>query len=125
MFQRSIQLPQSGEQSFFLWGPRQTGKTTLLKQTYRKGKWVDLLQANQFRQYKSRPETLRYELTSQKWMLNYQIVIDEIQKAPELLDEVHWMIENLGANFALCGSSARKVRRGTKNLLIQKRLSIT
>ena len=46
-----------------------------------------------------------------------QIVIDEIQKVPALLDEVHWMHENLGARFALCGSSARKVRHGSANLL--------
>jgi predicted AAA+ superfamily ATPase len=46
-----------------------------------------------------------------------QIVIDEIQKIPALLDEVHWLIENRGLHFALCGSSARKVRRGAANLL--------
>lgn len=118
MFQRSLVLPASGEASFFLWGPRQTGKTTLLKEHYPHGLWIDLLKADEFRRYAANPEFLRQEIEAQAGSFaNRQVVIDEIQKVPALLDEVHWLIENRGVNFALCGSSARKVRRGGANLL--------
>ena len=63
------------------------------------------------------PEFLRQEIEATEFDPNRQIVIDEIQKVPALLDEVHWLIENRGLSFALCGSSARKVRRGGANLL--------
>ena len=63
------------------------------------------------------PEFLRQEIEATGFDPNRQIVIDEIQKVPALLDEVHWLIENRGLSFALCGSSARKVRRGGANLL--------
>jgi predicted AAA+ superfamily ATPase len=78
---------------------------------------VDLLKADEFRRYVSRPELLRQELEAEVPASGIQIVIDEIQKVPALLDEVHWLIENRGVHFALCGSSARKVKRGTANLL--------
>ena len=117
MFERSLKLPEPGVESFFLWGPRQTGKSTLLRQKYRGGRWIDLLKAGEFRRYVSRPELLRQEIDAERPAPARQIVIDEIQKVPALLDEVHWLIENRGLNFALCGSSARKVRRGAANLL--------
>ena len=69
------------------------------------------------RRYISRPEQLREELEAAGPDPSRQVVIDEIQKVPALLDEVHWLIENRGLRFALCGSSARKVRRGAANLL--------
>jgi predicted AAA+ superfamily ATPase len=100
-----------------LWGPRQTGKSTLLRETYADGRWVDLLKAEEFRRYVARPELLRQELEAEEPEPGHQIVIDEIQKIPALLDEVHWLIENRGLHFALCGSSARKVKRGAANLL--------
>lgn len=65
----------------------------------------------------ARPELLRQELEAEGTGPDTQIVIDEIQKVPALLDEVHWLIENRGLHFALCGSSARKVKRGAANLL--------
>ncbi len=117
MFERSLNLPASGNETFFLWGPRQTGKSTLLRETYPDGYWVDLLLADEFRRYLSRPESLRQELEATGADPGRQIVIDEIQRVPALLDEVHWLIENRGLRFALCGSSARKVRRGAANLL--------
>ncbi len=117
MFKRSLELPAPGTESFFLWGPRQTGKSTLLRSSYGSGHWVDLLRADEFRRYTTRPERLRQELDSSGVEKGAQIVIDEIQKVPALLDEVHWMIENRGWCFALCGSSARKVKRGAANLL--------
>jgi predicted AAA+ superfamily ATPase len=117
MFRRSLSLPPPGSETFFLWGPRQTGKTTLLRKSYGGARWVDLLKADEFRRYASRPESLRQEIDAEPLDPGRQVVIDEIQKVPPLLDEVHWLIENRGLHFALCGSSARKVRRGAANLL--------
>ena len=115
MYQRQIKLPEAPTESFFLWGPRQTGKSTLLRDTYPKAVWIDLLKADEFRRYTQHPERLREELQALKD--KPFIVIDEIQKVPTLLDEVHWLIENRQLHFALCGSSARKVKRGHANLL--------
>lgn len=116
MFNRSLVLPGSGSETFFLWGPRQTGKSTLLRKHYPGGHWIDLLKSEEFRRYATRPEFLRLELEANPDPTR-QIIIDEVQKAPALLNEVHWLIENRGLHFALCGSSARKVRRGAANLL--------
>ena len=117
MFTRKLPLPAPGTETFFLWGPRQAGKTTLLKEHYGDCRWVDLLKADQFRRYVANPEFLRQELEAEGGGDRPQIVIDEIQKVPALLDEVHWLMENRDVQFALCGSSARKVRRGAANLL--------
>ena len=117
MFKRNLRLPAPGEETFFLWGPRQTGKTTLLRRAYPQARWIDLLKANEFRRYVTNPERLREEVEADGMPAGGQVVIDEIQKAPALLDEAHWLIENRGLRFALCGSSARKVRRGAANLL--------
>jgi len=117
MFKRSLALPEPGVETFFLWGPRQTGKSTLLREAYGPGRWVDLLKAEEFRRYLARPELLRQELEADPPAPGEQIVIDEVQKVPALLDEVHWLLENRGLHFALCGSSSRKVKRGAANLL--------
>ena len=117
MFDRSLVLPQPGSETFFLWGPRQAGKSTLLRGCYPDAYWVDLLKSEVFRRYLDHPEYLRQELAAAAPLSGRQIVIDEVQKVPALLDEVHWLIENRGLHFALCGSSARKVRRGAANLL--------
>lgn len=117
MFERSLSLPDSGQESFFLWGPRQTGKSTLLKRRYPEARRIDLLKADEFRRFAVHPELLRQEIEAEEPQPGRQVVIDEIQKVPALLDEVHWLIENRGLHFALCGSSARKVRRGAANLL--------
>ena len=115
MFTWSIHLPASGTETFFLWGPRQTGKTTLLKDVYQDAVWIDLLKAEEYRRYLQNPEFLRTELVGDKPVRH--VVIDEVQKVPQLLDEVHWLHENRGIHFALCGSSARKVKCGHANLL--------
>jgi predicted AAA+ superfamily ATPase len=114
---RALTLPPPGTETFFLWGPRQTGKSTLLRGAYPKAWWIDLLKAEEYRRYLERPELLRQELATEDSRPPLQVVIDEIQKVPALLDEVHWLLENRGFQFALCGSSARKVRRGAANLL--------
>lgn len=115
MFARSLRLPVAGSETFFLWGPRQTGKTTLLRDAYRDSFWVDLLKAEEYRTYVQHPERLRQRLDAAGGIRH--VVIDEIQKVPQLLDEVHWLQENTQVRFALCGSSARKVKRGAANLL--------
>lgn len=115
MYKRLLRLPPQPKKSFFLWGPRQTGKTTLLKATYPDAVRIDLLKTDELMRYLRRPALLREEvglLPSERL-----IVIDEIQKAPALLDEVHYLIEEEKRIFGLCGSSARKVRRGHTNLL--------
>lgn len=117
MFKRSLTLPEPGTDTFFLWGPRQTGKTTLLRQAFPNCRWIDLLKSDVFIRYATRPELLRLEADEQAARPDQQIVVDEIQKVPALLDEIHWLMENRGLHFALCGSSARKVRRGAANLL--------
>ncbi|MGI9228983.1 MAG: ATP-binding protein [Gammaproteobacteria bacterium] len=119
MFKRNLNLPAPGKESFFLWGPRQTGKSTLLRAAYGDGLWIDLLKSEEYRRYISRPELLRQEVESMVGQSadGVQVVIDEIQKVPALLNEVHWLIENRGLHFALCGSSARKVKKGAANLL--------
>jgi len=115
VIQRALSLPPPGRETFFLWGPRQAGKSTLLRSAYPASLWIDLLKADEYRRYLDRPELLRQELAARP--APDQIVIDEVQKVPAMLDEVHWLHENRGIQFALCGSSPRKVRRGAANLL--------
>src|SRR6516162_5967663 len=115
MFKRALRLPAAGSETFFLWGPRQTGKTTLLRETYPQAFWIDLLKSEEYRRYLQNPERIREEMSAANSVR--QVVIDEIQKVPQLLDEVHWLLENRDVQFALSGSSARKVKRGAANLL--------
>jgi predicted AAA+ superfamily ATPase len=114
MIRRALHLPSRPKTSFFLWGPRQTGKSTLLRALYPRARRIDLLTAREFVRFSRDPTVLREEVEAAGERF---VVIDEIQKAPALLDEIHWLIENRGVTFALCGSSARKVRRGQANLL--------
>ncbi len=100
--------------SVFLLGPRQTGKSTLLRQTLPGVPTYDLLDSDVFRTLSHRPARLREELAGHGDSI---IIIDEIQKLPELLDEVQLLIESRGFRFVLTGSSARKLRRGGVNLL--------
>ncbi|MBS1258345.1 MAG: hypothetical protein MAG551_01403 [Candidatus Scalindua arabica] len=113
-YKRKLQLPDSGDETFFLWGARQTGKSTLLKKTYPRALWIDLLKSEEYRRYIEHPEYLREEIARSGAGF---VVIDEIQKVPAILDEVHWLHENRKIQFALCGSSARKLRKGHANLL--------
>jgi predicted AAA+ superfamily ATPase len=114
MYQRELKIPAKPNRSFFIWGPRQTGKSSLLKWTYAKAVVIELLKSEEFAAYQTRPQLLRERALQNKWQF---VVIDEIQKVPQLLDEVHYLIESAGIVFALCGSSARKVRSVHANLL--------
>ncbi len=111
-----INLPKG--RSAFLWGPRKTGKTTYLKSAFPNSLIFDMLQTDLFLEFAKRPFLLREQLMAAKpEMLKEPIIIDEVQKAPQLLDEIHWLIENKGLRFILSGSSARKLKRGKANLL--------
>lgn len=116
MFKRSIDLSKM-KSTFFLWGPRQVGKSALLKLNFADAIWIDLLKTDNFIKYVQSPSQLREELIASNSEGKHWVVIDEIQKVPPLLDEVHWLIENHQMKFALCGSSARKLKRGHANLL--------
>jgi predicted AAA+ superfamily ATPase len=120
MVKRIQNLPLSSNHTCFLWGARQTGKSTLLKQLFPQAKLYDLLLSDIFNKLIVRPSLMREELLAQlpvQTNSDGPIVIDEVQKIPALLDEVHWLIENKGYRFVLCGSSARKLRRSHANLL--------
>ena len=117
MFGRLLQLPESAKESFFLWGPRQCGKSSLLKATYPNALWYDLLNTDVYMRLMQQPFLLREQLLHNTVNRKNRVVIDEVQKIPQLLDEVHWLIENTNLAFALCGSSARKLKRGHANLL--------
>jgi uncharacterized protein len=109
---RFLQLP---DRSCFLFGPRGTGKTTLLKAVLPDALYVNLLRPDTFRELSARPERLG-ELV--RGNAARDIVVDEVQRAPELLHVVHSLIESERAwRFVLTGSSARKLRRGGVDLL--------
>jgi uncharacterized protein len=114
-FTRSLHISKTEKESFFLWGPRKTGKTSLLKSLFPSAVNYDLLKTDVYAKLIRSPHLLREELLS---ISEPQLVIlDEVQKVPSLLDEVHWLIENTEHRFALCGSSPRKLKRGHANLL--------
>jgi predicted AAA+ superfamily ATPase len=114
---RTQELPGKSKDSCFLWGPRQTGKTTLLHQIVPNARFVDLLLSETFEEIQRRPSTLREKILADPMRSDRVVVIDEVQQIPALLDEVQWMMVNHGIRFILCGSSARKLKRGSANLL--------
>lgn len=115
MLSRKINLQDAENDSLFLWGARQTGKSTLLKMLFPDTRYIDLLKSDEFERYNRRPALLREELSLLPE--NELVIIDEIQKIPALLDEVHWLISNHHLRFILSGASARKLRRSGVNLL--------
>jgi predicted AAA+ superfamily ATPase len=118
-FKRVLELswipnPITGSAALFLWGARQTGKTTLLHDRYPEEKFYDLLDTSVSAELSVRPKLLREEVLANRRAI---VIIDEVQKVPALLEEVHWLLENTSTRFILCGSSARKLRRRSRNLL--------
>ena len=104
------------ESHFFLFGPRGTGKSTFLRQRFPKALFVDLLDPETYRNLQARPERLREMVEGDP--SKEAVVIDEVQKVPELLSAVHQLIEERkDRRFILTGSSARKLKRGGVNLL--------
>lgn len=116
MFKRLFNLPLESKDSLFVFGPRGTGKTQWLKQHLANENTIyfDLLDSSVFRNLQAYPERLK---TLIKPNFEGWIIIDEVQKIPELLDEVHRLIEHEGKRFILTGSSARKLKRSGVNLL--------
>jgi len=111
---RTLNLPALlAKRSLFLLGPRQTGKTSLIRNTLRDAQVYDLLDTSVFLTLSQHPGRLGEELGPRDRI----VVIDEIQRLPTLLNEVHRLIETRGVRFLLTGSSARKLRRGGVNLL--------
>ena len=118
LYSRTLCIDLPAGQSAFLWGPRKTGKSTLLRERFPGSARFDLLDTR-----------LMLELTRAPWTLAERVlalddavradpvIIDEVQRVPALLDEVHRLIEDEGVRFVLCGSSARKLKRGRANLL--------
>ncbi|MBL7663018.1 ATP-binding protein [bacterium] len=115
MFRRILDISMIlARKSLFLLGPRQTGKTTYIKSYFPTAKIYNLLEADTFRDLSQRPENIRKQLTKNDQL----IIVDEIQKLPSLLDEIHLMIEaNKDLRFILTGSSARKLKKQNLNLL--------
>lgn len=113
---RHLQIaPLLAKKSFFLFGPRATGKTTLIRQQLGKAATIiDLLDSRYFLRLSSAPHELESLIEGNP---SGVIVIDEIQRVPELLNEIHRLIESRKLTFLLTGSSARKLRRGKANLL--------
>jgi predicted AAA+ superfamily ATPase len=111
---RTATLDLGEHNAAFLWGPRKVGKTTLLRQRFPRASWYDLLDSDLRTRLLLRPSTLREEVLGGR---PATVVIDEVQKVPALLDEVHGLLESTNTRFILCGSSARKLRRGAANLL--------
>lgn len=112
MFARNVIFEPGA--SAFLFGPRGTGKTTWLRHLYPEAVYVDLLEARAFNELAADPQRLENRLVGSN---DEPVIIDEIQKLPPLLDEVHRLIEARGHWFILTGSSARKLRRSGVNLL--------
>lgn len=116
MLQRRLTLP--ARRSVLLLGPRQTGKSTLVRSLLPERSWtVDLLQHDVFLRYAKQPGRFRNEVEAKIRSGTRSIFVNEVQKVPELLDEVHGLIERTDARFLLTGSSARKLKRGGANLL--------
>ena len=120
MFKRLLKKPLESRKSFFLFGPRGTGKTTWLKQQLPEALFINLLQSEFYNPLSANPGRIREHIPPgyEGW-----VVIDEVQRIPALLNEVHDLIESRKLVFALTGSSARALRRGGVNLLAGRALT--
>jgi uncharacterized protein len=118
MYSRIINTPKN--KSFFLFGPRGTGKTTWVKRSFPDAIYIDLLESRMFNKLLADPQRLEDYIPEGHtgW-----IIIDEVQKIPLILNEVHRLIESKGYRFILTGSSARKIRRKGQNLLAGRALT--
>lgn len=117
-FQRRLSIALPERQSAFLWGARKTGKSTFLRRVFPGSLSFDFLRTDLLIAFTTRPALLREQLLARSPAeLALPVILDEVQKVPALLDEVHGLIEGHGLRFVLCGSSARKLKRGRANLL--------
>ena len=120
MYSRLITPP--GAKSFFLFGPRGTGKTTWVKSAFPKAVYIDLLEAELFNDLTANPQRLSNLIPPdfKDW-----VIIDEVQRIPDLLHEVHRLIESKKYRFILTGSSPRKLKRKGPNLLAGRALTLS
>ena len=118
MYSRLIQAPK--DKSFFLFGPRGTGKTTWVKANFKSGLYLDLLEAELFNDLLANPQRLENLIPKD---FSDWVIIDEVQRIPELLNEIHRLIEKYKYKFILTGSSARKLKRKGPNLLAGRALT--
>ena len=120
MYSRLLNIPLDHDKSFFLFGPRGTGKTTWIKSSFSDALYFDLLEFDLYNDLLARPGRLENLIPPgfQNW-----IILDEIQRIPELLNEVHRLIENFHYKFILTGSSARTLRKKGVNLLAGRALT--
>ena len=118
MYSRIISTPKN--KSFFLFGPRGTGKTTWVKKSFVDAIYIDLLESRTFNELLADPQRIENYIPEN---FNDWIIIDEIQKVPFLIDEVHRLIENKKLKFILTGSSPRKLRKKGQNLLAGRALN--
>ena len=117
-YARALHIDLPPRQSAFLWGARKTGKSTLLRQLFPDSAHFDLLETRLLLEWTRAPWALSDRVRAlDAAMRANPIVIDEVQKAPPILDEVHRLVENQSLRFVLCGSSARKLKRGRANML--------
>lgn len=115
MIERILQIKKELDSSIFLFGARQTGKSTVLQQQFPNSIYIDLLDSTLRERFSRRPALL-YEMLQDKEE-GTLVIIDEIPEVPELLNEAHRLIVKQGLVFILCGSSARKLKRKGKNTL--------
>ncbi len=115
MYRRIFDIENRLDEAMFLFGGRQTGKSTLLKERFPKAVYIDLLKSDVRNRFKQHPEEFRESLL--RYPPETLVIVDEIQKVPDLLDEVHWLMVEKGLWFILSGSSARKIKKiGANNL---------
>ena len=115
MYHRIFDIENRLDEAMFLFGGRQVGKSTLLKERFPKAIYIDLLKSDIRTRFKQHPEEFRESLL--RYPPETLVIIDEIQKIPDLLDEVHWLMVEKDLWFILSGSSARKIKRSGANNL--------
>ncbi|MBN1149867.1 ATP-binding protein [candidate division WOR-3 bacterium] len=119
MYNRIINYPKNS--SFFIFGPRGTGKTTWVKNEFPGALYLDLLESEKYINLSANPQRIEQFIPK---MFREWIIVDEIQRIPELLNEVHRLIENSGYKFILTGSSPRKLRKKGTNLLAGRAIKL-
>ena len=115
MYKRIFDVENQLDEGMFLFGARQVGKSTILQERFPNAVYFDLLIDNVRKAFKRKPDTFREALQNKP--AGTIVIVDEIQKVPELLDSVHWLMANKGLWFVLSGSSARKLKRSGANTL--------
>lgn len=115
MYKRKQIFQGSGSESLFFWGARQTGKSTLLKVLSPDAPYFDLLKGDVFERFSRNPSIFREMFETA--VTREPIILDEVQRIPALLNEIHWLITNCNLRFIMSGSSPRNILRNKGNLL--------